>query len=364
MQEYGFTKQTTRFAQLTNKGTGMQDQELRFSFTGTGSEYFRIWIVNLVLTIFTLGIYSAWAKVRRMQYFYRNTQLNGSSFDYHGTPVAILKGRIIAVALFAAYYTFLKLLPLLGLAIGLCIALIMPFLLVISFRFRLYNSSYRSLRFGFSGSVKSAYFTFLALPIFTLFTLYLLAPFTHQRIKAYQHNNSRFGQSNFSFNAGAGSFYLVYFFALMQFLLIIALFGFGAYHMLKGTTAHMPREAVIGIVMAVYLLLILASLLVVPYFISRIQNLIWNHTQLGAHRFNSSLTVHGLAWIIISNFFLIILTLGLFKPFADIRLARYRIEHLTLLPAGSIDDFVASEQQQISAAGTETAGIFDVDIGF
>jgi uncharacterized membrane protein YjgN (DUF898 family) len=59
-----------------------------------------------------------------------------------------------------------------------------------------------------------------------------------------------------------------------------------------------------------------------------------------------------------------LLTLGLFKPFADIRMARYRIENMALLPAGDIDTFIASEQQQTNAAGTETAEIFDVDIGF
>lgn len=35
-----------------------------FSFTGSAGEYFRIWIVNIALSIVTLGIYSAWAKVR------------------------------------------------------------------------------------------------------------------------------------------------------------------------------------------------------------------------------------------------------------------------------------------------------------
>lgn len=39
------------------------------TFSATGSEYFRIWIVNLLLSIVTLGIYSAWAKVRRNRYF-------------------------------------------------------------------------------------------------------------------------------------------------------------------------------------------------------------------------------------------------------------------------------------------------------
>ncbi len=56
-------------------------------FTGTGAGYFGIWIVNLLLTIVTLGIYSAWAKVRRLQYFYRHTEIAGSSFDFHGSPI-------------------------------------------------------------------------------------------------------------------------------------------------------------------------------------------------------------------------------------------------------------------------------------
>ena len=37
-------------------------------FSGSAREYFGIWIVNLILTIITLGIYSAWAKVRRQIY--------------------------------------------------------------------------------------------------------------------------------------------------------------------------------------------------------------------------------------------------------------------------------------------------------
>ena len=342
----------------------MQNDEKKFSFTGKGTEYFGIWIVNLILTILTLGIYSAWAKVRRMQYFYRNTHLNEASFDYHGTAIAILIGRLIAVGLLGGYYIFLRFMPLVGLAIGLFIALIMPYLLVTSFRFRLYNSSYRGLRFGFAGSIKSAYMTFLALPIFTLLTLYLLAPFTHQRIKAYQHNNSRFGQSAFTFNAGVGSFYKVYFFTLMLLLLIPGLIGLGAYSMFKDTLANIPQETMVGLFVAIYLSLIIVSLLIVPYFMSRIQNLVWNHTQLGMHRFSSTLTARGLTWIIFSNFALIILTIGLYKPFADIRIARYRIEHMALLPGLDIEEFIASEQQKIGATGTETAEMFDVDIGF
>jgi uncharacterized membrane protein YjgN (DUF898 family) len=64
-----------------------------------------------------------------------------------------------------------------------------------------------------------------------------------------------------------------------------------------------------------------------------------------------------------SNFFLIVLTLGLYKPFAAVRVARYHLEHLAFLSAGSMDEFVASEQQQAGAAGMETAEFFDIDVG-
>jgi uncharacterized membrane protein YjgN (DUF898 family) len=38
---------------------------IALEFTGCAGEYFRIWIVNVCLSVLTLGIYSAWAKVRR-----------------------------------------------------------------------------------------------------------------------------------------------------------------------------------------------------------------------------------------------------------------------------------------------------------
>ena len=67
-----------------------------FQFEGSATEYFKIWIVNVLLAIVTLGVYSAWGKVRTESYFYGNTIVNGSSFRYTGDPVKILKGRIIS----------------------------------------------------------------------------------------------------------------------------------------------------------------------------------------------------------------------------------------------------------------------------
>ena len=74
-----------------------------FEFRGNSAEYFRIWVINLALSLLTLGIFSAWAKVRRERYFYGNTWVAGAPFEYLASPINVLKGRLIAFALLIAY---------------------------------------------------------------------------------------------------------------------------------------------------------------------------------------------------------------------------------------------------------------------
>ena len=52
-------------------------------FKGKALEYFGIWLANILLTVVTIGIFSAWAKVRRLKYFYNNTNILENSFAYH-----------------------------------------------------------------------------------------------------------------------------------------------------------------------------------------------------------------------------------------------------------------------------------------
>jgi uncharacterized membrane protein YjgN (DUF898 family) len=83
-----------------------------FSFTGRTGEYFRIWIVNLVLSILTLGIFSAWVRVRSERWFYGNTWVADAPFEYLANPLRILKGRAIAVLIFGVYVGVSQFLPL------------------------------------------------------------------------------------------------------------------------------------------------------------------------------------------------------------------------------------------------------------
>ena len=151
-------------------------------FQGKTSEYFGIWIVNLLLSLITLGIYSAWAKVRRKKYFYNNTSIENVGFDYHAKPVSILKGRIIAVIFFAGYGMSASIHPFLPAVFLLIFFIALPWLVVRGSIFNARNTSHRGLRFDFIGTLGQAAKVFIALPILVMPTFGLIFPYVaHQK---------------------------------------------------------------------------------------------------------------------------------------------------------------------------------------
>lgn len=322
-------------------------------FSGRGAEYFGIWITNLVLTVLTLGIYSAWAKVRRLQYFHRHTTLAAAGFDYHGDPRAILKGRVIGLLLLLVYNLSFQFSTVAGLIVAAGLAAVMPLLLMRALRFRAHNASWRGLRFGFDGGASGAYSAFLKWPFFTVMTFGLLGPLWHQRMKQYQFNHAHYGTTSFSIDAPVGAFYRIY-------GVVIACVVAGVITIFAGLAALAKSTPSAFVLMP--LLLLALMLFVQPYLSARVQNLVWNHTRLGEHRFESRVSARRLYAVTMTNLLGIVLTLGLFMPFAAIRLARYRLECVTLLSAGSLDDFVAGQQRDVAAIGEGAADLFDVDI--
>jgi uncharacterized membrane protein YjgN (DUF898 family) len=153
------------------------EQRYAVRFIATGEEYFRIWIVNLALTIITLGIYSAWAKVRKKRYFYGHTLLDGECFEYRGNPIAILKGRIIAFAMLVLYSLAGQFAPLAQLLMMLVLAVIVPWLVVRSLAFNAWNSAYRNVQFHFRGNYPEALRVVIGNGLLVLLSLGLMYPY-------------------------------------------------------------------------------------------------------------------------------------------------------------------------------------------
>jgi uncharacterized membrane protein YjgN (DUF898 family) len=122
------------------------------------------------------------------------------------------------------------------------------------------------------------------------------------------------------------------------------------------------RQAALTVFAISLALIALAFLIVAAYLTTALTNLVWNHTEIDGNRFHSELRAPYMAWLYLSNTIAIVGSLGLLIPWAAIRLARYRTQKLRLRER-SLDSFVASKQQQLSASGEEIGEMFDLSIG-
>ena len=374
------------------------------TFTGSGSEYFRIWIVNLLLMLVTLGLYYPWAKVRKLRYFYGNTVVAGHPLDFHGDPRRMLRGFLLVTALMGLYTFAGRVSETAGGIAAVILALLWPALIRASLQFRLGNTSWRGLRLGFTGSLKDAYMVALA-PFGVFMGLGLLStvlygllgglspavrgtlaflpvilgtlamgPYIWWRIKRYQHSNYALGPLHTNFRASFGS--VVGVFAksslvglasmALAFLLIGLLMPSGA---MEGATAGEGKEkmkAVMALMLPAFVILFLSAQLIQgPYFTSRMQNLVWTETGNRQVRFKSSLALGPLMWVTFKNWLFTVLTLGFYWPFAAVALARVKLEAIVIHSRQDPDELVAQGRRgNQDAAGDLAADMIGIDFGF
>lgn len=328
-----------------------ESRELPFEFRGDGAEYFKIWIVNILLTIVTLGVYSAWAKVRNKRYFYSNLYLDGESFRYLADPITILKSRVIAVVVFVAFVVLSELFPVAGVVLALALMGITPLLVVRSLNFNHRVSAYRNIQFRFGASYGEAAMALLVWPILGVLTLGLLYPYAVRKSSEFLVRNSRYGTADFDFEATTwdyGRIFLIFFGVLIATLTLTA-----GFPMLVGDWA-------IGLSSIVALA---GYLFAGAYLTVMLTNVYYNSASLQAHEFAANLEVLGYTKVFVVNAILTVVTLGLFLPFAKVRMAKYRADHTQFIAAGSLEEFAAAEREQVSALGEELGEVFDFDVG-
>jgi uncharacterized membrane protein YjgN (DUF898 family) len=355
----------------TISATRERSSEMPVEFTGSGGEYFRIWIVNLVLTILTLGIYSAWAKVRTKRYFYRNTIIGGSPFEYHARPIQILKGRAIVVGAYLAFSLVNMLSPILGAITILVFLGFLPWLVVRASVFNARNSSWRDIRFNFNTASKAeAGKIFLLFPFLSIFTLGLLTPYITYRGWRFAIANARLGTTPFKIHAKLGKYYAAFFISLLMVVgILVSLFIIGFLTLQRIGLPYGP-ESMSAMRMQAMLVPMLAAaffILAIPIFFiayrALTRNASLNATQLGPYQFESTLRVGILCWITFSNLLAIIVSVGLLMPWARVRMTRYLAVNLIMHGPPDLDTFVQGTRADARALGEEASDFFDVDIG-
>ena len=376
--------------------TGPRPLEIRF--TGSGSEYFRIWIVNLLLSIVTLSLYRPWAKVRRLRYFYANTLVDGHAFDFHGNPRKMLRGYLLVGLMLLAYSTANRFSATAALVAVVFLAILWPALLRASMQFRLANTSWRGLRFRFNGTLAGAYWGMLPLfvPALAMGALrfeivdpqhptmtyvkhiymvmgvtLLVAPLMWWIFKRYQHDHYGLGQWQTKLTVGPGSAYGLVFrifgVALLSGVVVMLFVGIagavaGGVAAVTGLVqSKMLTFALIGLL--VFIAYFLFLMVPIPYAISRAQNLVWRHTRCDEVSFDSKLPFDKMVKLTIKNWLLMLVTLGLYYPFASISFYRLRIESITPQLSGNLDRLQAQAAGAGDASGDAAGDLFGIDIG-
>ena len=380
-------------------------RRLNIRFTGSGSEYFRIWAVNLLLIFITIGLYLPFAKARRIRYFYANTLVDGQALSFHGDTWKMFRGFILLVVLMAVYSGAGRFSPYAGVAAFIVLCAVWPALWRASMQFRLANTGWRGLRMHFAGTLKDAYLAVaplyvplvafvtmsfevqrsagdtdadkaaqaaLAIWIFAPMAVVALAtPWFWALTKRYQHNGYRIANQHSRIALPTWRLYLLGLKGVLigmvpAVLAGVALAGIvgalGASGVL-GSASGKAWRFVIGIASGVLFYLFL-FVLIGPYFASRIQNMVWGATRSESISFVSQLRFRSLFWLTLKNWTLVALTLSLYRPFAMVNTARLRLEAVSLNFYGSVEALVAQADAGNQDATGEIAGdFFGIDMG-
>ncbi len=339
-------------------------------FSGTAREYFGIWLVNLLLSIATLGIYSAWAKVRTKKYFHRNTSIADRRFNYHATGLQILLGRLIILAALVLWSVASHILQY-GAAMAIAFVVILPWLINRGLRFNAGVTAWSHVRFRFGGSYWATLRVYVVYPFLSVLTLFLAYPYAYRAKRRYVIGNHQFAGKRFSFDGRIGPFYR----ALLVVVLwiagwtvagaagaIYAIGGFEAFPLLAFTLEF--GENLESATMVLYVSFAIAVLPASTIYNAFARNATYAGTGLeGGHLFVSRISALRLVLISMTNAIAIAASLGLLLPWARIRVARYLAAHTWVIPNGSLDEFAGTDGDRQSAIGDAFADVGGYDVG-
>ncbi len=213
--------------------------------------------------------------------------------------------------------------------------------------------------------------------ILSVLTIGILWPLALWKQVNYLLGNNAYGSQRFAFLATRGSFYR---FCLIGLAISIGvIFCIGAVMVAVRASSigqslsqvqagDRPEDVFKALFSGAFLLALLVYvvglMLISAYFRSRMLNASIGGVQIGPHRLYSRLGVWPMFGILVTNLLAMIVTLGLFYPWAKVRSMRYQLANSGVIADGDLNQFIADANQGVSAVGEEVSDIFDIDFGF
>ena len=307
--------------------------DYKLDFKGKGEAYFGIIIVNWLLTTLTLGIYYPWAKAKNLQFILGQTTLNGDPFAFHGTGKEMFKGFIKVIALFAILFAILGLflyldMPAVGMILFYLIVIaIMPLAIHGSYRYRMSRTSWRGVRFGYRGDRNEFIKLFFKWIFFTIISFGIYGSWFTINLRNYVLSNIRFGDAELNYN-GDGADYLVM--NLKGYFLSVFTLGIYSFWWQKD---------------------------IFEYYVDNLSL----HKEDKQISFTSTATGSDFMGLIIVNFLMIILTLGLGYAWVVTRTMKFIFDHIELEGNIDLDTLQQTEANFKDATGDDVSDFLDVD---
>ncbi|KQV09087.1 hypothetical protein ASC89_03200 [Devosia sp. Root413D1] len=191
-------------------------------FTGTRAELFWRLVRGYLLMFPTLGLYRFWVTTVKRQFYWHNTSIDGDALEYTGTPLQLLIGFLIALAVFLPLYiVFFYLSTQVGAVVmvgyGIVATLFWFLFGYASYRgrdFRLSRTLWRGIRFDQKGNAWVYATRQFLWSLLVVVTAGLAYPFMSADLWRYRYSNTWYGDRQFSFTGSwrtiAGPFYRAY----------------------------------------------------------------------------------------------------------------------------------------------------------
>ena len=343
-----------------------------FEYDGNIGDLYAVFILNLIFSMLTLGIYRFWAITKLRRYLWSHTRLEGSRLSYTGKGGELFLGFLLALVVIAVAAGGLALLaaalieidPMLA-AIPVVAGYIAMFILFAAARFsaqryRLSRTEWRGIRGGMQGSALKYGVVWVLYLISTIVTLYQSVPWMQVGLARRRISATRFGSAVFGFDGTAGRLYWAWLGTIVATVALLGAFGVVGYLLFEpvlgplfsGTLSGKRQEAAVlaalPILIGGALLFGILSGLLATWYVARMLRLMVGHTTAtvpaaphpGGHgaetlRFSCTATAGSLLWLYLSNMLIAIFTLGFGLPILLHRTARY-LER-TLFVTGHLD---------------------------
>ena len=405
---------TTGTGEIRRRGIDAHPVE----FTGSGREYFRVWIVNVLLSIVTLGIYTPWARRRTAQYFYSHTHVADSPLEFAAQQRKMVFGFLLMAALYLAYQIAAETGQELATTILLSgFAVLTPFLWGSAMRFRLSATRWRGVRLAFSASWREVYaaswpvFAIAAIWILTFFAMDAVSPHPPAGVAGEEPElrlpapvgpviglgilgfvltllcvirlefnyrsllvlRARIGNQMGRWKPVYMDFVRVWL-ATIGFFLLLLLVAVLGFSLLSGSLAMFFKSIGGGgmagmffffllVALSAFVGMILISLPARAYHQARMFQLVWNNVGVShMASFKTNLRTGSFVWLRVKNMLLTLLTLGFYRPFAVASEYAMKVNSVMLYVKGGTDQLVGELVKEQGAFGDAAADALGLDL--